>query len=332
MKILTIIIPSYNRLEDLKKCIKSIESQTYTDYTTLIIDNGSEDRTIPYLKDKQKKLKENFKVIYNKNNKGASEARNQAMRLVKSKYILFLDSDAELKTNITIQNMIRIMESPKGKTIGQLGGEIINGKIRVGNSERNEDGLFSWYDNLHMRKVDYVPTSNCMMRTEVLKKVGGFDPYYIYGYEDNDVGYQVRKLGLTCIMDENTMAYHHVSNSGRTSSFFRFHRNRVRFLIKKEKFYFLLFLPIIDLYLTLKLAPPRIKEFSQKSADEVAWLSLEKKKKMSKKDSKFKKVFVLGYDSLINMFEAYLWNISHLRQTLKIRFNKPNFIKNENKP
>lgn len=327
MKKISIIIPSYNRLMDLQRCISSILSQDYKDYEIIVVDNNSTDGTIIWLKDLKSKLKNRLKIIFNNNNIGASEARNQALRIVKSDYVLFLDSDAELKTKQVITNMINILGADS--SIGQLGAEIINHKIRLGKSERNEDGLFSWVDNVHMENVDYVPTSNCVMKTSVIKKLGGFDPYYIYGYEDNDLGWRVRKSGLRCIMDDRVSAYHHVSNSGRTSSFFRFHRNRIRFLIKKEKFYFLIFLPLIDIILLFKLLPARIMEFSKKPVEQIAWFDAEHKNMLKNESSRFKKLFNLMFNCYFNLIKAYIWNINNISETLKIRYNNLDFIKNE---
>ncbi|MBS3140778.1 glycosyltransferase family 2 protein [Candidatus Woesearchaeota archaeon] len=323
---LSIVIPSFNRKDDLERCINSILSQNYEDYEIIIVDNGSKDGTREFLKNLKQKLNSRLKLILNSSNIGASEARNQALRIITSKYVLFLDSDAELKSENTLQLMLNLMESNERKKIGQLGGEIINGKIRLGNSERNGDGLFSWFDSLKMKETDYVPTSNCIMPLSLLKELGGFDPYYIYGYEDNDLGWRVRKKGLKCIMDDKIAAYHHVSNTGRTSNFFLFHKNRIRFLIKKEKFYFLIFLPLIDIYYAFKLLPARIKEFSQKPLEKVAWLDKSQKKKDC---GKIKKILILVIYSYRNLLKAYWWNLMHLAETLRIRRENPDFIKNE---
>jgi len=320
---ISLVIPSYNRKNDLERCIKSILIQNFKDYEIIIVDNDSKDKTREFLEKLKKILKNKLRVILNENNVGASEARNQALRLINSEYVLFLDSDAELLKKDVLKQMVNILG--KDEKIGQLGGEIIEGKMRISNSERNEDGCFLWAEKVFMGSVSCVTTANCIMRTKIIKKIGGFDPYYIYGYEDNDLSWRIRQLGLKCLIDSRVSAIHHVSFIGRTSNFFRFHRNRVRFLIKKENWLFLLFLPFIDLVTTIKLAPARVREFANKPMDKIAWFNnSDKGKKIS--SSKLKKILILGSTYSINLLKAYIWNILHLNQTLYIRYKNPNFI------
>ncbi len=327
----SIVILSYNRKEDLERCVRSVLDQTFEDYVVIIVDNGSNDGSRDFLQHLQNTLQSRLKLILNESNVGASEGRNQALRIIASKYVLFLDSDAELKSKHTLQAMSDIMNTPAGKSIGQLGGEIINGKIRVGASERNADGLFSWLDHVEMQETEYVPTSNCFMQLDILKQLGGFDPYYFYGYEDNDLGWRVRSNGLKCIMDERVVAFHHVSNTARTSTFFLFHRNRVRFLIKKERAWFLILLPFIDMYFATKLLPARIKEFSNKPIEQVAWLDADKKHntRQNKAFGKLHKLFTLILTFSLGLLKAYWWNLTNLSRTLRIRTRNPDFIENE---
>ena len=316
----SIIIPTFNRKSDLINCLDSILKQTYRDYEILVIDNGSTDGTLEYLKNKK-----NIKIIKNLTNLGASAARNQAIVKSNGEFLWFLDSDAEVKDKNCLYNMIKILK--ENSDIGQIGGEMVlfdkNYKIRVSNSNRNQDGVFIYTYSAKMREVDYVATSNCFMKKSLLFKVGGFDPYYFYGYEDNDLGFQVRKIGYKNIIDDRILAYHHVDKKTRLSNFFRFHRNSVRLLIKKENLFFLLFLPIIDFYTTLKLLPKRVEELKKRDLNDIAWLN----KKNSKDDNGIiLKVVKLGFNYSYGLFLGYVYNIISLPQTLYIRMSKKKFI------
>ena len=88
---LMIIIPAFNSEQWIKECIDSIVTQkTEYTYLTVIIDDGSTDMTgniiDSYLEN------ENIKIIH-QDNKGYSGARNVALKCIKSKYIMFVDSD-----------------------------------------------------------------------------------------------------------------------------------------------------------------------------------------------------------------------------------------------
>lgn len=85
--LISIIIPTYNRLELLKRAIASIEDQTYTNYELIIVDDASTDATKDYL------LECEHEVLTLSSNQGVSYARNRGVSLAKGEYIAFLDSD-----------------------------------------------------------------------------------------------------------------------------------------------------------------------------------------------------------------------------------------------
>jgi glycosyltransferase involved in cell wall biosynthesis len=88
--LISIIIPTYNRAEDLKRALQSVFDQTFTDWEMLIVDNHSVDNTdsvIQSFNDPRTKL---FKV----HNKGVvAVSRNLGLKHAIGEYIAFLDSD-----------------------------------------------------------------------------------------------------------------------------------------------------------------------------------------------------------------------------------------------
>ena len=83
----SIIIPTYNNIEYLKLCIKSIiQNSTFKHEIIFHVNEGS-DGTVEYLK------KENFKFTYSKNNKGVCYAFNEAVKLSQNKYIVLAHDD-----------------------------------------------------------------------------------------------------------------------------------------------------------------------------------------------------------------------------------------------
>lgn len=85
--ILSIIIPAYNAAVYLQPCLDSIFSQEYTDFETIVIDDGSTDNTATLLEQYPQ-----VKVI-RQENQGMSTARNRGVEEAQGEYILFVDSD-----------------------------------------------------------------------------------------------------------------------------------------------------------------------------------------------------------------------------------------------
>lgn len=87
----SIIIPVYNAYESIDKCINSIINQTYKNIELILINDGSNDKSIEKLNDYKKKYK-NIKVI-DKKNEGVSITRNLGIKKASGKYIMFIDND-----------------------------------------------------------------------------------------------------------------------------------------------------------------------------------------------------------------------------------------------
>ena len=86
-----VILPNYNKTEFLEEAINSVITQTYKNWHLYIIDDNSSDNSEEII-DKFSNLK-NVTIIKLQKNKGPSFCRNYAMRISKSKYISFIDSD-----------------------------------------------------------------------------------------------------------------------------------------------------------------------------------------------------------------------------------------------
>ena len=86
-----VILPNYNKAEFLEEAINSVFTQTYKNWHLYIIDDNSSDNSEKII-DKFSNLK-NVTIIKLQKNKGPSFCRNYAMRISKSKYISFIDSD-----------------------------------------------------------------------------------------------------------------------------------------------------------------------------------------------------------------------------------------------
>ena len=92
--LVTVIIPTFNRLSWIPVCLDSIKAQTYPNIETLVIDDGSTDGTVEWLKSQPDY---SFAQIHvQPKNGGASIARNDGIRRARGELIVFIDSDDAL--------------------------------------------------------------------------------------------------------------------------------------------------------------------------------------------------------------------------------------------
>lgn len=95
---ISIIVPIYNTEKYLKKCLSSIQNQTYKDFEVIMVDDGSTDTSARLAKDFEVKDKR-FK-FFSQKNCGVSVARNNGLSIAIGDYILFIDSDDWIETKM----------------------------------------------------------------------------------------------------------------------------------------------------------------------------------------------------------------------------------------
>jgi len=94
----SVVIPTYNRVEDLKKCLDSLREQSLKkgEFEIIIVDDGSTDGTAEFGRSLFEKNSEHIHYCYQKN-KGPASARNLGVRHAKGEIIAFLDDDCRAK-------------------------------------------------------------------------------------------------------------------------------------------------------------------------------------------------------------------------------------------
>lgn len=86
----TIIIATYNREDLILKAIKSVTTQSYSNWELVVIDDGSTDQTKDIIKSN---INDSRVRYYLQKNKGRSSARNSGINKANGQYLCFLDSD-----------------------------------------------------------------------------------------------------------------------------------------------------------------------------------------------------------------------------------------------
>lgn len=106
--LISIIIPIYNILDCLEKCVRSVCAQTYENLEILLVDDGSTDGT-GALCDELAKTDARIRVFH-KQNGGSSSARNLGISQAKGKYLGFVDSDDFIDPDM-YESMVRELEN-----------------------------------------------------------------------------------------------------------------------------------------------------------------------------------------------------------------------------
>mgnify|MGYP004514951015 CR=1 FL=1 len=96
--LVSVIVPVYNVEPYLKKCISSILCQTYKELEVIIVDDGSTDDSLSICK--KFECSDNRVKVFHQENAGVSAARNFALEIMSGSYVLFVDADDWIESNM----------------------------------------------------------------------------------------------------------------------------------------------------------------------------------------------------------------------------------------
>lgn len=119
----SIVIPTYNSVNEVERAIESVREQTFKNYEIIVVDDCSTDNTYEVLSKQQDII-----VIKNSTNLRAGGARNKGIERAKGEYIIFLDADDYLAEKETLQKLNDVIGNEKTDIV-YLGFEIV-GRIQ----------------------------------------------------------------------------------------------------------------------------------------------------------------------------------------------------------
>jgi glycosyltransferase involved in cell wall biosynthesis len=213
--LVSIVIPTYNRLDYVQQAVESVLAQTYQNFELLVIDDGSTDATCEVL---PAKYKGRINYIWQEN-RGESAARNRGLALSKGQYIAFLDSD-DLWCPQKLSSQVKMLENPARQDIVAVYSSVWiidsqGSRIQrkpAGQKKRARD--WELIDFLEGPKI-FAPPSNLMIRSEYVQQLEGFDIKIQYG-EDWDFIIRLRSLGKLLYIDQPLLQWRrHIANQQR---------------------------------------------------------------------------------------------------------------------
>lgn len=194
--VVTLLIGTRNRLELIKKCLGSIVGQTKCVCRIIVIDAGSTDGTIEYIKSiKEVELIEDGEPI------GQAQSLNRVIPSVTSKYVCWLSDDNEVKPD-AIENAIDILE--QNYRIG-----MVALKVRDVTGGREHKAYIGG-----LRSSGIITCNQGMLRTDLMKEVGGFDEDFIdYGI-DVDLTAKILLSNKSVVLTKKVSVLHHRDHHG----------------------------------------------------------------------------------------------------------------------
>jgi len=161
---ISIITPTYNRSQLLPRMITSVLNQSFSNWELLIMDDGSSDDTETVVKSFKDSRIKYVKGV----NTGASLKRNEGVQLASGEYIIFLDSDDEVRNN-WLKSFSNQLES-KENIVVSCGWEKYN-HLGVSDSIGLPANLGEMFDNLILNYL----SGTLLMKKTFFQMAGGYD-------------------------------------------------------------------------------------------------------------------------------------------------------------
>ena len=166
MKI-SVVIPTFNRIKILDRTLDSVINQTIKPYEIIVVDDGSNDQTGNWIKNKFPEIN----YFYQKN-MGVSTARNTGIDMAKGDWIAFLDSDDEWnKDKLELQS--KAIHNNKDLPLSHTNEIWIKNGVRI-NQKRSHQKFGGQIFN-HCLKKCIISPSTVIIRKDIFNEIGLFD-------------------------------------------------------------------------------------------------------------------------------------------------------------
>ena len=168
---ISVVIPSYNRKDFLKRSIDSAINQTKKPLEIIVVDDGSTDGTEAMIKSDY-----DFVKFIKQKNKGVSAARNIGIKVSIGEWICFLDSDDEWKKD-KLEKQINVMKSNPGYKFFHSNEIWIKNGLRINQKKKHKKYGGDIFDKcLDMCRIS---PSSVMIDKTVFDEVGNFNEYLV---------------------------------------------------------------------------------------------------------------------------------------------------------
>jgi len=208
---ISIITLTYNKLEKATKPFINYLFRGYNNFELIIIDNGSTDGTVEFLKELERKY-DNVKVVYNSENLGFSKGCNKGIKLATGDIIGLLNNDI-LFSSDWIKYVIEVLEKE-----ANAGFVSLSSIESFCNSKRKFDKIIKKLPDRPLYELCLKPSFSCVFTKKyIFDKIGLFDENFTPAYfEDDDIAWRAIFAGFKNFKLSNVYFYHLGSVTGKS--------------------------------------------------------------------------------------------------------------------
>jgi len=239
----SILLLNWNGKPLLQECLDSVLEQSYPDFEILVVDNGSTDGSVEFIR---AGYGDRVRLVPLEKNLGFSGGNNVGIGRARGRWVVFLNNDTRVDSRwleelhaaagrhldvpVFACKVLNYFRRDEIDTVGHL---LYPDGISRGRGRLEKDT--GQYD----REEEVIFPSGCAAayRKDLLDAIGGFDEsFFAYG-DDTELGLRARLFGVRCILVPKAVVYHKYSATvGAYSEFKVYHVERNRFWVMVKYF------------------------------------------------------------------------------------------------
>lgn len=254
--LISIIVPNFNGLNFLKKCVPSLMQTNYPNLEIIVIDNGSMDKSVSFLESNYPSII----LIKFKHNMGVAYAYNAGIKLSSGSYISFVNNDMEFDSNWLIPLFLTLINNDKiagcdSKYLDYYDRKRIDKSVGVGRfMDRFGNGFSIGGGECDKGQYDIgieIFYGLSLFKKDLIIKAGGFDDKFFAYADETDLCWRLRRMGYDIQYVPESKIYHigggtttfHKEGKKIKKDIFIFHsyKNKLRMLLKNNFGFTLLF-------------------------------------------------------------------------------------------
>jgi GT2 family glycosyltransferase len=227
----SIVIVTWNGRHYLDACLSSVAAQQGVQWETILVDNGSTDGTVDYVRQRYPWVR----LVPLSANRGFAGGNNAAVREARGRFVAFLNNDTVVEPG-WLNALVSGIDEPHGFALTTSRIVYMHDPATLDSAG---DGVLRWggaFKRWHGAPVQAAPRSEevfgvcgaaCLMPRVVFDELGGFDEDFFASHEDVDLSYRARLRGYRCRYVADAVVRHHGSGTlGKVSAFAVFQGQR----------------------------------------------------------------------------------------------------------
>ena len=239
-----VLVLNYNGLRWVSDCLSSALKSDYSDFEVCLVDNGSSDGSVDYVK----RCFPRVRLICHSINLGFAKGYNQAIKKIDADYVLLLNSDTQVLNQKWIRYLVEVVtrdpriaavackmvsmgDHLRLDSVGGMGIPYWRGFVDIGREELDHGQYAEGFE----------PFAFCggatLLNYDIFTRFGGFDERFFMYFEDVDLSWRFRLLGFRVGFAPEARIAHFFSGSAGSKSvdalkLYYCHRNLMRSILK----------------------------------------------------------------------------------------------------